>query len=163
MIVETYFKFRPTGYDSHITIKEREDWLVLSCSRNRDSDCLEESNFAVALERLGGESETVEVHRFGHWANGWFELILVAPNSDALKEAEAIEAVLEDYPILDEGELSQREYDEADRVWRMCYTNAKRLEYIRDNRDQFEFSSFADLLGCVRGNYFSGYASELLY
>lgn len=31
-----------------------------------------------------------------------------------------------------------------------------------NHREQFEFYTFAELLGCVRGKFFAGYASELL-
>jgi hypothetical protein len=33
---------------------------------------------------------------------------------------------------------------------------------MREHRSQFDARSFADLLGCARGKYFLGYASELL-
>ena len=41
--------------------------------QSRDSDCLEQSNFAVMLHELGGESDTVIVVRESHWAVGWVE------------------------------------------------------------------------------------------
>jgi hypothetical protein len=50
----------------------------------------------------------------------------------------------------------------AQETWRSCYNDAERIEYIRDHRDQFEFRTFADMLGCARGRYFAGYASELI-
>ena len=159
--MQSYSEFRPTGFDSHITLDSIEDWLIVS-SRNRDSECLDESNFHSALEMLGGEGDDVQIHRFGHWANGWFELILVRPNTAAAKEAEEIETSLAQYPVLNDDDLSEREQEAADLTWRQCYSNAKRIEYIRRYRSQFEFRGFADLLGCVRGNYFSGYVSELL-
>lgn len=163
--MQMYSKFRPSQFDSAgLALEDRQDWLVLPCGRNRDSDCLAESNFAVALERLGGEGDDVEVHRFGHWACGWFEVVLVRPMTAAHLEADRIEAALEEYPVLNENDYSQRESDEADRTWRHGYTERARIRYIRDHRSQFEFSSFSDLLGCVRGNYFArvGSASELL-
>ena len=58
--------------------------------------------------------------------------------------------------------LDKVETEEAERVWRDCYSASERIAYIERNRSQFEFRSFADMLGCVRGNYFSGYASELI-
>ena len=45
--------------------------------RARDSDCLKQSNFAVMLRELGGESETVIVVRESHWAVGWVEWIAI--------------------------------------------------------------------------------------
>ena len=49
------------------------DYYSAGVGQSRDSDCLEQSNFAVMLERLGGESETVIVVRESHWAVGWVE------------------------------------------------------------------------------------------
>jgi hypothetical protein len=52
---------------------------------------------------MGGESSNVQVHRFGHWACGWFELILINPvNKDIVKKAEDIMSALSDYPVVDE-------------------------------------------------------------
>ncbi len=115
--MRSYKQFQPTSFDCKgLNLPDRQDWLVL-VRRNRDSDTLQESNFACALELLGGESETVEVHRFGHWANGWFELILVAPDSAASKEAETIEANLENYPVLDDDDWSYRQSEEEQEAW----------------------------------------------
>jgi hypothetical protein len=152
--VKPYKAFRPTVYD-HAGLE--------AVGQNRDSKPLEQSNFAVALELLGGESETVEVHRFGHWGPGWFEIILIDPGAaDKIAIAQEIEERMENYPVLDEQDLSRREMDEANEIWRQCYRPKERLEYIRRYRSQFEFSSLADVLGCVRGRYFAGYASELV-
>lgn len=156
-----YKEHRPTGFDSHIAVDHIESWLIAG-ARNRDSDCLEESNFACTLKALGGEGTDVEVHRFGHWACGWYELILVRPGSEMAEEAEQIEAALSDYPVLDEHDLSEREMNAANETWRHCYSQKQRIEYIRDNREQFDFRSFVEMLGCARGKYFAGYASELL-
>ena len=58
--------------------------------------------------------------------------------------------------------LCSWEHEESQRVWRECYRTKDRLEYVRDHRDQFDFRSFAEMLACVRGHFFAGYASELL-
>lgn len=81
--------------------------------RSRDSEILAESNFEAALERLGGEQPgEVEVHRFGHWGCGWFETIMVNPrNLKAIRELKAIYVALEHYPVLDDSEYSEREYE----------------------------------------------------
>lgn len=162
--METYSKFAPTGFDpaGAFLDDDRQDWLVVPVSRTRDTGPLEESNFDAALEMLGGESDDVEVHRFGHWGPGWFEIIIVRPGSEAETAAKEIESRLEDYPLLDEDDASERETEAANDVWRDCYNVKERVRYIRKNRSQFEFRSLSDMLGCVRGEYFSGYASELL-
>lgn len=132
--------------------------------RSRDSDCLEESNFATALDRLGGESETVLVIRESHWAVGWAEWIAIHESDEtALRIADDLRADYNSYPVLDESDFSEREQEAANSVWADCYDAKQRVEYIRRHKSQFEFHDFADMLGCVRGKYFSGYASELLY
>lgn len=78
--------------------ESRENWIVAPVSRNRDSGPLDESNFASALELLGGESESCEVHRFGHWGPGWYEIIIVHPSR--AREIDDLESSLESYPVL---------------------------------------------------------------
>lgn len=110
-----------TAFDSRENYagEDLSHMLQLGVMRHRDADCLSESNFAVALERLGGESETVQVHRFGHWAFGWYELILIDPSdARAVAEGEAIERAIADYPLLDEEDFSRREWDKACHTWK---------------------------------------------
>ena len=86
--------------------------LVVVVGRNRDSGILDESNFQAALEILGGESDSVQVHRFGHWGCGWFELILVDPKDRTkLIEAYNIIKALEHYPVLDDMDYSEGEWE----------------------------------------------------
>lgn len=160
--MRTYSQFRPTAHDSHIPLEGREDWIVVEVIRTRDSGCLEESNFNTALQRLGGESDTVEVHRFGHWGPGWYELIIVAPNSGAAKEAARIEQALKEYSILDEDDFSRLEMEESQEVWKHNFCTEDRIDFIRKHRHEFEFHSFADMMGCVRGKYYAGEPSTLL-
>ena len=116
--MQTYSEFRPTSFDSAgAFLHDQQAWLVVPVSRTRDSGPFAESNFETALEMLGGESGIVEVHRFGHWGPGWFEIIIVKPDSDAANIAEDIETRLEDYPILDEEDCSNREYESAFESW----------------------------------------------
>lgn len=119
--MKTYSQFRPTGFDNHINIdseeESRENWLVLPVSRTRDSGPFEESNFSAAVKSLGGEGENVEIHRFGHWGPGWFEIILIRPDTAEATKAEEIESALENYPFLDEEDHSQRCQDEYAERW----------------------------------------------
>lgn len=114
--MQTYAQFKPTQFDSHILLDDREDWIVGPVIRTRDSGPLAESNFASALELLGGEVEgAVEVHRFGHWGPGWFEIILVHPSlSDSVQD---IERALENYAVLDDDDLSEREMKAEWEAW----------------------------------------------
>lgn len=112
--MQTYSKFCPTGLDpAGLALASQQDWLVIPCSRNRDSGALDESNFRVALESLGGESDDVQVHRFGHWACGWFEIIIVNPaRENAVDKAEGIEAALANYPVLSDEDYSALEFEQ---------------------------------------------------
>lgn len=131
------------------------DYYSAGLGQTRDSDCLSRSNFKCALEQLGGETETVFVVRESHWAVGWVEWIAIhESDADALQKADAIQAQLESYPVLNEEDFSREETDEANEVWKNCYDASERVAYIREHRSQFEFDSLADALGCVRGNYF---------
>jgi hypothetical protein len=113
--MQKYSEFAPTGFDHKgAFLSDQQDWLVLPVSRNRDDgQPLTESNFETALEILGGERENIcEVHRFGHWGPGWFEIIIINPRAGkTLKRAEGIENNLADYPVLNEEDFSQREYE----------------------------------------------------
>lgn len=160
--MKPYKEHRPTQFDSHIELENREDWLVLPVSRTRDSGPFSNSNFEMALKLLGGESDEVEVHRFGHWGPGWYEIILVKPDAKAEKEARDIETALANYPVLDDNDYSDRLQEDANETWKNCYNDKSRLEYIRDHRSQFEFHNLSALMGCVRGKFFAGYASELV-
>jgi len=116
--MQRYKEFSPTPFDAKgLGLPDQGNWLVVPCSRTRDSVPFEESNFAAALEMLGGESDTVEVHRFGHWGPGWFEIIIVDPDSPAATIAGDIETRLGDYPVLDDDDLSEREAEEAGESW----------------------------------------------
>ena len=132
--LQTYAKFAPTGFDSRgAFLPKRQDWLLAPVSQNRDSECLTQSNFAQCLDALGGEGDDVEVHRFGHWACGWFEIILIRPDSDATRKAEDIADALADYPVLDEEDFSRREWEEKQEDW----NNWARKEFIGKLEKEF--------------------------
>ncbi len=113
--MQRFDEYRPTSLDPRgLGSDEHPDWLVVGVSRTRDSGLLESSNWdatiacLVAVDPTGDDHET---HRFGHWGPGWIELIIVRPGSKAHAEAERIVAALADYPVLNEEDFSQREYD----------------------------------------------------
>jgi hypothetical protein len=112
--VQTFAQYKAASKSFGCSIKDRDDWLVV-ITRTRDSECLEESNFTAALKLLGSESDTVEIVRLGHWACGWIEHIFAAPEHRAA--CEDIQARLDDYPVLDEDDFSQREGDAAFESW----------------------------------------------
>lgn len=132
--MERYRDFQPTGFDPKGLCADRYgigEFVVLPCTQNRDSECLDRSNFEVALRMLGGESEDVQVHRFGHWGNGWFELILVNPaNAEKLAIAEDIDNCLSEYVALDDEHLSELEFNTAYEYWERMSVS-QRVEYLQ--------------------------------
>lgn len=118
-ILERYGSHRPTPADSHIRVDEIEDWLLVPVMRTRDSGIAEESNFKAASELLeeacGPEDRENgwEIHRFEHWGPGWYEIIVVEPGSKAQKVAEDIAKRLEQYPLLNEDDVGEREHEET--------------------------------------------------
>lgn len=116
--LQRYSEFAPTSWDHHIDVEDIEDWFVAPVFRNRDSGVLENSNWDVVLDDLGGESDTVQIHRFGHWACGWFEIIVVAPDSAARTTAASWAQRLKDYPIADEMHYAQRQQESAEQYWK---------------------------------------------
>jgi hypothetical protein len=108
--MQTYNNFAPSGFDPKgLGLEDRQDWLVAPCAVNRDSDILSEVNWEVQEREISAAGEDFEIHRFGHWACGWFEIMIVKPNSDCANVAEELEECLENYPILDENEFCDRE------------------------------------------------------
>lgn len=124
----TYSAHRPTAFDQHIQLEGREHWLVVPVSQTRDSECLDQSNFRSALKMLGGEDERCEVHRFGHWGPGWYEIILIHPAFGYL--IDQIKESLENYPILDDSDYYELESETAQNYWKMC-SIADRVEWCQ--------------------------------
>ena len=110
----------PTCFDHHIEIDGRERWLVCPVSITRDTaDPVTLSNWAAQLDALGGECDTVEVHRFGHWGPGWYELLLVHPSR--VEDVHDIARALDNYPVLDDEDLSGLEAELSDEAWETVY------------------------------------------
>lgn len=169
------YDYNPSGFDS------RSNYIGENCSnyyniysQNRDSDVLTRCNFTCIFQDLEELEKTlpsdsdepfVDIHRHGHWACGWIEYIFVRKDSPEklLDHCVEILSALDSYPVFNEDKLSEAEYEEANEVWKNCYDSKERIEYVRKYRDQFTFHNFSDLMSCIRGEYFAGYASELIY
>lgn len=88
--------------------------FVVGLSKTRDGDLLEQSNFDVLLERLGGEKDgVVEVVHFSHWACGWVETILVSVKAKRkLKLLMEQLNALEEYAVLDDEHFHELERED---------------------------------------------------
>jgi len=123
--MQRYKDHQPTGFDPKGAFADKigekgdgAEWFVAPVSRPRDCGVLDQSNFTEFLKALGGESETIEVHRFGHWGSGWYEIILIDPaDENAVTAAEEMEGALENYPILNEEAYSDAEYMAVCEYW----------------------------------------------
>ena len=118
------------------------DWYPI-VGRTRDADALSTSNFETALTWLreipgndmivgrlrtrwyrydtdGEDKQAVDVHCAGHWAYGWVDTLMVHKTAAPaiLDKAEEILAKLAGYPILDESDYSEREWEGAQNAWR---------------------------------------------
>jgi hypothetical protein len=69
---------RPRDY----FVAEWSRYYSAGVGQSRDSDCLEQSNFAVMLHELGGESDTVIVVRESHGGLAEFERHLILARTD---------------------------------------------------------------------------------
>jgi hypothetical protein len=91
--------------------------LFVVLTHNRDSEILDESNWQSALDLLGGESDSVCIHRFNHWACGWWEALCAQEGTPEYQTALDIERRLGNYPILDESDYSEREHTAEMESW----------------------------------------------
>ena len=96
---------------------DRAEYFVTG-GQHRDSDTLTRSNHRSILRALGGESETVMVVRDSHFLVGWVESIYIhESDTAALAIAQRIANDLEDYPVVDESDWSDLQWDEAVQYW----------------------------------------------
>lgn len=162
--MQRYRDFRPSPHDQPgLGCAELQDWIVAPCSVTRDSGVLDRCNWEVQVARLDSVGGEYEVHRFSHWACGWFEVALVRPGTPTHKGAAVLACSLADYPVLDEEAFSLAEYEEANLVWAECYGDRERIDYMRARYEQFShITSQSDLTSVARGRWFAGEASELL-
>jgi len=114
-----YDSWAPTAFDSAgAFLDDRDDWRVMPVMQTRDSGPYDVSNFETAQKILDDSKADYEVHRFGHWGPGWFEIILIDPSSaHSMTAAGEIVCSLADYPVLDEDDLSDREYEDFLESW----------------------------------------------
>ena len=146
--MQLYRDYQPTSFDSKANFpgntESIDNWYVAPVIKTRDSKIFDEVNFEAVLELLGGESEKVEIHSFRHWACGWYELILVHP--DLKTDLETIEKSLDNYPLLDEDEYSNRVFNAACDYWTESSIR-DRIDICKNNN----ISIFASRSDCLPG------------
>lgn len=135
--MKTLREFHPTSFDhspaNFAATSYVRDWLVAPCGNNRDADCLTESNWGAqhkALEKFSHDDwETLS---FGHWACGWYEVVVVKPGTKAAEVCAQLEERLQDYPALDEDDWGIREREAAWENW-TCHDVQQILEESETN------------------------------
>ena len=130
-----YATYRPTVFDTKgLGLEHRQDWHVCPIVVTRDTqDPVTLSNWEVfkrELARVDPDGVNHETHRFGHWGPGWFEVLLVRPDTNATRTAQELTDAMDSYPILDDDDLSDREHALACDVWRNMSVS-KRVEVLR--------------------------------
>ncbi len=112
-------KQRDFAGDEELYKWESEDcWFLAPIGQHRDSETLEKCNFDVQVERLrqnAKEDENFHINRFGHWAVGWVEIVIVKKDTTAYEVACSVQSEIDDYPVLDE-ELYHEYRDKYDRT-----------------------------------------------
>ena len=90
--------------------KDYSNYYVLY-SHHRDSDILNESNYQTMKKKFIDLSGVIEI-AFNHWAYGWGECLLIHESAqETIDKGIKILNALSDYPVLDDEDLSNREYD----------------------------------------------------
>lgn len=119
-ILKEHLWVRPDSYGGY-----NPEGHACILGRNRDSDLLAESNWYAACRELGADPEHTDEEapaytwRAGHWAVGWVEYLMIRPDApeETKRAAAALLERLSDYPVLDEEDLSEREFEAAHRFW----------------------------------------------
>lgn len=111
--------------------------------RNRASDLLTQSNWDQQWDALkafradvpdADEASPVSVCE-NHWLVGWVEWVAIhESNGPALREADRLAARMESYPVLNEEDWSNREWEDYEKGWK----DYGFKDFIREIRDAFE-------------------------
>jgi len=139
MALQKYRDFQPTGLDEKgLNLPDQQDWLVSPVLITRDTPTHDYtlSNWHVIqteLARLDPDHTDHEACSFNHWGPGWFEILIVKPESPSHTYLEETAKELDAYPILDEADYQAREHAAACDDW-ACLPVAERVKAIAHSR-----------------------------
>ena len=106
---------------------------------HRDSDLLAESNWHSIIADMDKNKLDYSIERFSHWAMGWIDyLIIDTAHQDSVLFIENVLYALDQYPVYDEEDWSQREFDEFMRSMNEC------LDYLYRANEYTVSREFAD-------------------
>ena len=122
--MKTVKEFAPTQFDHSLgafsAFADKLDWLVCPASQTRDSGLLARCNFeaqSAELSREDPDGNDHETHRIGHWGPGWYEIVIVRPDTKAHRAAVEIEGALSTYPVLDDFAYSEAQFNARAESW----------------------------------------------
>lgn len=119
-------KSLPMIYSNECEMREWKEMGIGPVGQHRDSDPLEKSNFRIIcadlMERF---SNKVDILRFGHFGVGWVEEIAFDSSDDeVVKAVVAWGKKLENYPVADEDDYSDLEWEENHPTENECYADS---------------------------------------
>ena len=116
-----YSEWRPTGFDSRgLGCPELQAWQVCPVILTRDAGLVDRANweaFTSEMERVDPDGESHEVHGFNHWACGYFDIILVKPDTPAHRLARELATGLEEHPLVCDATYSRLQNEGIEEYW----------------------------------------------
>lgn len=125
--------------------EDAEKWAIVY-THNRDSDLLTESNAAAIDKVMSKEEYAEDVHKesHGHWACGWVEGYAIRVFDADGRPTLAIlawldlQAKLDDYPVLDEEDWSERESEACAQNFEEAVASFARSHDIEMGKDDWQ-------------------------
>lgn len=113
--MEKLKNWNPSSWDSranYMGTNDYDEYFVVYCKTRDSNSILCESNWEILCKELHAEENNgVEIVRFGHWACGHYDLLLVSPDSKELSRAEEFYHALENYPVLSDDHYSNKMFE----------------------------------------------------
>ena len=138
----------PSGMDSwgNYMGERPSQELYVVLGRNRESSLVANSNWDCAIKMFDEAKLEYDITSFGHWACGWVEYLSVDINiPEAYKLAEEIEASLSAYPILNDEDHSEREYEDGLKTIENCIDSWFEIGELLSNESSFFSEMYSHL------------------
>lgn len=121
--MQKYKDFSPTPFDeTGLNAGDQGDWLVAPCSTHRDAVTSTRANWEALtkeLDAIDPEGNDHQINSYGHWACGWFEIILVRPGSECERACNEAEEYLSECGTLSEEDYQRVKQEDFEASWDM--------------------------------------------
>jgi len=110
--IDERLKDRAWKRESNYIGEDLEGYYIIY-SHNRDSTLVTESNWDT-LKEMFKDNPRVRILNFNHWLCGWVECFMINGEEMTIEDYNQILDIinrLEDYPLLDESDYSNREFE----------------------------------------------------